>query len=654
LIRLFQSLAFKIGSIIVLAEVFVLTLTGLLYVNNFSAEIDRRIAGQVQLPGKLMQAGLLKFDSIADTKTMRDLVGEELLSGLIVGTNRSVFYALNPDFLGKSIEDIEGIALAQFRQDITESSISQSGQKIISITPIFGSDKRTLRFYAYVEAGTTSAQTQKANLIQLFLAGSLVTIALTLIILYIAFNGIVFSRLRNLSGVLKQAEAGNLAVRINGAINSDEIGIVQRGVNSMIGRLQEFVTTLEQRVEERTRQLNIARQTAEQASNAKSVFLSNMSHELRTPLNMVIGYTSSMLNMPQMYKNQPLPDIFREDMQLIQDNGKYLLGLINDILDLSKIEAEKLTIDPQATNLNELFRGVIATSLGLVKSKPLQLIPDFPDNLPMAWGDPTRIRQILLNLMSNAIKFTETGSVTLWARPQDGKIAISVIDTGVGIPENALSTIFDRYEQIKNQVEGMQSGTGLGLDISQRLCHMHGSRLTVTSTVGKGSTFSFALTCATAEQIAVSRTPSPVRESSVKLLKREQVIVDDLRQIVVAEEDGETRKAIRQTLEGADYIVVDAFDTAQLGEVVLSLLPDLVIISATSDKVNVVNVIESLRNDDQIKNTPILVLGEKFRYPQLDKYGVAFVAKPLDLQSLLLSIQQLLAMKPSLSLENKS
>ncbi|MEP7285886.1 MAG: ATP-binding protein [Chloroflexota bacterium] len=639
--RVGRSLAFKIGSAIVFAEIFVLVLTGILYVNNFSSEIDRRITGQVQLPGKLMQAGLLKFDSIADDKTMHDLVGEELINGLVVGTNQNIFYALNPALLGKNVADIADIDTSLLKPDITTTSITERDQKYISISPLFGTDKRTLRFYVYVEASTTSAQAQKSGLIRLFLLGSVGTVVLTFVILYVTFNFMVFSKLRGLLAVLKQAENGDLTARIGEPIAVDEIGVLQHGVNSMIGRLQAFVGTLEQRVQDRTQELVVARQVAESASNTKSVFLSNMSHELRTPLNMVIGYASSMLTMPQMYKNQTLPSIFHDDLQLIQDNGKYLLGLINDILDLSKIEAEKLTLDLQPVNLSELFRGVIATSLGLVKDKPLQITPDFPDDLPIVWGDPLRVRQILLNLMSNAIKFTDSGRITLSAKRQGNQVHIAVIDTGVGIPGHALSTIFDRYEQIKNNAEGKHTGTGLGLDISQRLCHMHNTQLTVTSILGQGSTFAFELMCATPEQMATSTLVTPEPESSVKLLNHSDFDETAIRQIVIAEGNSDLRVMLRQTLENANQIVVETSDGTQLIALVQGVLPDAIVSSVPLPSVDIWEVLETLKSQPDTAEIPVILLGDPSYQSQAEKLGFTFLSKPVNGEALLTSITHL-------------
>src|SRR5262249_54001706 len=155
--------------------------------------------------------------------------------------------------------------------------------------------------------------------------------------------------------------------------------------------------------------------------------------------NVIIGYSSTMLELPDMYDGVQLPPAYKPAVQLVQDNGYYLLNLINDILDLSKIEAGKLELDSGPVGLAELFGGGLATSIGLVKDKPLQIRPEYPESMPRVWADSVRVRQIILNLMSNAIKFTPSGSVTLRAQVEGQTVCISVTDTGIGIAEQALT-----------------------------------------------------------------------------------------------------------------------------------------------------------------------------------------------------------------------
>ena len=413
--------------------------------------------------------------------------------------------------------------------------------------------------------------------------------------------------------------------------SAQELGVMAEAFNSMTDQLRESIDTLETRVEERTADLVEARRQAEAASQAKSIFLSNMSHELRTPLNLVIGYTSAMLDMPEMYANQRLPDVFRSDIRTIHENSHHLIGLINDILDLSKIEAGRLELEPTAVALQDIFRGVIATSIGLLKDKPVQIRPAYPEDLPKVWADPLRTRQILLNLMSNAVKFTDTGSITLAAEVIGDRVRISVSDTGAGIPEQALSAIFDRFKQIQNKAS--IQGTGLGLDISQRLAQMHGSSITVRSTLGQGSTFTFELMLATAAQIESSPATLATREGSVRVMQRSNWQIEQQKTILVLEDDTDTRVMLHTVLEPAGYVVLDAQSAAQASDLATVMVPHLLIVGDS-------DAVEPLRSDGALANVPLLLLGAADDASLED--GIVHLPKPLEADALLNITQSLL------------
>jgi signal transduction histidine kinase/CheY-like chemotaxis protein len=400
--------------------------------------------------------------------------------------------------------------------------------------------------------------------------------------------------------------SGAFDERISFSRNS-EVDALAQAFNTMSEQLAVEYQTLEKRVEERTVQLHAAQIKAELASQAKSTFLSNMSHELRTPLNIIIGYTSSMLDMPELYENRRLAPVHRRDIQLVKDSGYYLLGLINDILDLSKIESGKLELHHGVVDLIKEFKGIIATSIGLVKDKPIQIRPDFPDDLPLAWADPTRVRQIILNLMSNAIKFTQTGSVSLHAHVEDQKIVISVIDTGIGIAEKALPHIFDRFAQAERDTDKNFGGTGLGLDISKQLAQMHDGDLTVQSTLGQGSIFTFTLQIAEPNQIAES-TPKDRTTTSVKRLAPAQVLL--MHTILIAEDDSSLRDVMRRTLENDGYIVVDVQDENELMNVATGLLPDLIVLGLHMSEAKQHALLETIRQHGEISHIPVIVCGD--------------------------------------------
>jgi signal transduction histidine kinase len=231
-------------------------------------------------------------------------------------------------------------------------------------------------------------------------------------------------------------------------------------------------------IQEKSRQLEVA-------SQHKSQFLANMSHELRTPLNAILGYTEMMVD--GLYGN--LPDKAQGVLERVQSNGKHLLGLINDVLDLSKIEAGQLTLATEEYSVADMVATVMAATESLAKAKNIALLSTVPPGLPRGTGDARRLTQVLLNLVGNAIKFTDEGKVEIRARQQGDRFKISVIDTGPGIARADQAKIFEEFQQVDNTSTRKKGGTGLGLSISRKIVELHGGYIAVESEPGKGSNF---------------------------------------------------------------------------------------------------------------------------------------------------------------------
>jgi signal transduction histidine kinase/CheY-like chemotaxis protein len=322
-----------------------------------------------------------------------------------------------------------------------------------------------------------------------------------------------------------------------------------------------------------------------EADQLKSQFLANMSHELRTPLNSIIGFSRVILKGI----DGPITETQQEDLSAIYNAGQHLLGLINNILDLSKIEAGKMDLAFTEVDLNEIIRNIMSTAVGLVKDKPIELVVDVPEELPHIKADNIQVRQILLNLVSNAAKFTERGKIGVSAGvvTRDGRdeILVSVFDTGPGIDYKDQERLFEPFTQVDASPTRKTGGTGLGLSICRHLVELHGGKIWVDSAPGKGSTFSFTLPVAVTSDTQEDTRPV----------------------VLVAHHQGSALQCYQQQLEELGYRIhtnPQVKDTVQLAN---ALKPHAIVLDLTMPDHLVWTLLADMRREVETGSTPIIL-----------------------------------------------
>ena len=392
------------------------------------------------------------------------------------------------------------------------------------------------------------------------------------------------------------------------------------------------------------KELFMAKQLAEEASQLKSEFLANMSHELRTPLNSVIGFSNVLLK-----KNEKiLDDMDRNYLDRILANGTHLLDLINDVLDLSKIEAGRVELEIVDLSLKNMIGDIITQLEGQVQDKDFKLETQIPAEIANIQADPGKLKQVILNLLSNAIKFTSEGSITVRIQTDaetSHPTLISVRDTGIGIPEDRLDAVFEEFQQVDYSTARKFGGTGLGLAISKSLCELMGYELQVESQVGIGSVFSIQLN----DPEVISR-PAPARIEKRKSPRSSgngdrPNFIDDKR-ILIIDDNPDSRILIEATLKEEGCHILQAEEGFKGFDLALGEQPDLIILDLKMKETPGQEVLARLKANPDTQNIPVIIVSIVALENKATLVEAAdFVQKPINRESLVWAVARHIGVK---------
>ena len=479
-------------------------------------------------------------------------------------------------------------------------------------------DEKTKVITVYIRAEITALYDRSWRYASVFVFIFLCDLIL-IYILSVSLQKIISEPILDLTDTMKKVSSEkDYSVRIDTPQN-DEIGILIDGFNEMLSQ-----------IEKQNHALTLAKDQAENSAKIKEQFLANMSHEIRTPMNAVIGMTDLLLDTP-LHKSQ------QKYLQLIRSNADNLLVILNDILDFSKVESGKLVFEEKVIELESIIQNILAGSKPHLDKKRLESRINIAQNVPPLFiGDPVRLNQIILNLYTNAIKFTEKGFVELGAKilhEDDENVLINfyVRDTGIGIPENKLQTIFSSFSQASSSTTRKYGGSGLGLTICKQLVELQDGTISVESQVGKGSTFSFRISFKkfSDDDLKNEKLPFPETEN----MSQEN---SEQARILIAEDNEVNQMLVITLLEKWNYIP----DVAENGRIALEKLEQadyqVVLMDVHMPELDGYRTTEAIRRDfpEPKKSIPIIAMTASALKGEVERCFTAgmndYISKPFD------------------------
>jgi diguanylate cyclase (GGDEF)-like protein len=474
----------------------------------------------------------------------------------------------------------------------------------------------------------------------------LAAVAVLALLLYFIVKSVT-QPILTLSNAARTFGEGNFNAEIPLIESGDEIGALSKAFRFMVEKIDNLVRELQSRayeLEEKNEYLN-------RLNELKDEFLANTSHELRTPINGIIGIVESMVDGA----TGSLTDEQKYNLAIVSNSGKRLSNMINDILDFTKLKNQEIVLQIKPIDLKTIVDTVLVLSKPLVKGKDLALIDEIGASLPIVDADENRIQQILYNLIGNAIKFTEKGRIAVSAEATDGWVAVSVSDTGIGIPEDKFERIFESFEQADGSTAREYGGTGLGLSISRKLVELHGGTIRVDSAPGEGSRFTFTLPASKAKALAANESPGSLIDmedfiGGEKESDAAPEAAEGAYRILVVDDEPVNIQVLKNLLSVRSYAVSRAYNGAEALERVAGGEPfDLILLDVMMPRMSGYEVCRRLRERYSLFELPILMLTAKNQIQDsvlgFQSGANDYVQKPFDKDELMARVRTLLSLK---------
>ncbi|EAZ90847.1 ATP-binding protein [Crocosphaera chwakensis] len=657
------------GYAIVLGICFAETLIGLMVGNHYQqqaleyrkvASTERKLLGTLQVdilynrPAKQLSP-YLKQPEIFDQEMTALMRRVEQIRLLLVTYNNSG-KPTKLEGLQEALKQYE-IIVTQFAQKLTKFSnqvqpLTTTPEKNREAEELLVELVKSPEFVAFIEFPDHlekfyhQAQQQEENAevelekaenlrTQIIIVGLSLSIAIA-IILAIYTSQTIASPIQTLTEIAKTVTQESNFDRQANIKTKDEVEVLADSFNQLLRRMKELL----QEKQEYTEQLEKAKKMADEANQAKSDFLSNISHELRTPLNGILGYAQIL------ERNSNLTPLQTDGLRIIHNSGNHLLTLINDLLDLSKIEARKLDLYPTDIDFHTFLNTVVEMIHTKARQKDIVLVYLPDPNLPKAVQvDEKRLRQILLNLLGNGVKFTDQGKVIFKVQVTPLSLTINqtfrfeIIDTGVGINEEYLETVFKPFEQVGN-VQHRSEGTGLGLAISKQLIELMGGELKVESKVNQGSKFWFDIA------LPVIKTNLKFQSDFLETIKGYR---GKKRKILIADDNIDNCLILQYLLEPIGFEVIMAYNGQQEVDLAQQISPDLILTDIIMPLKSGIEAIQEIRKIPELKCIPIIALSASVskmqQHESLEAGCNEFLPKPVDTRLLLSNLQKYLQLE---------